>query len=357
MFLTGPSGAFNPTPPPPPATHGSLYYAAVDPGGTKKTLGNWWQANGFDPATGGANGNPSFVSQAYLNHNDLGFGRNMNCLKNGSNLACYVTNYGLPDNNLNNADLAVAAAEQDRRATVAMEFDSAGTVAPGVDERVQFYVYAGGVAASPRLEFADLDGFGPKPVPYLCMVCHGGKPMLSSSGKANQSRFREFDLPSFRYSGGRQWDYNQSPPVLNTTEFANFAKLNKLVRDIHPTFPIGDLIDRWYATVGSNVPAEPTPPPGWSTSPDGYHIVYGQSCRTCHIARDEGAGSSAPFVFGSLSGGFPFTSTSYAVCGSGPQKRRIMPNAVVTYSNFWKDTPRVTAYEQLVGVPLGTCKD
>jgi hypothetical protein len=34
-----------------------------------------------------------------------------------------------------------------------------------------------------------------------------------------------------------------------------------------------------------------------------------------------------------------------------------MPNAVVTYKNFWADTPRVQQYEVITGVTSGTCDD
>ncbi len=55
---------------------------------------------------------------------------------------------------------------------------------------------------------------------------------------------------------------------------------------------------------------------------------------------------------GNFSGG-----TVSKVCGSGSPKKRVMPNAVVTYKNFWADSARVAAYEALMNpaVPAGTC--
>jgi hypothetical protein len=50
-----------------------------------------------------------------------------------------------------------------------------------------------------------------------------------------------------------------------------------------------------------------------------------------------------------------FSGTSYAVCGIGTPKRRIMPNAVVTYKNFWTDTLRVQQFETLTGEAANTC--
>ena len=152
-FLVGPYGDFNPAD---GAQQVVDYYNAIDPGGNKTTLGEWWQANGFG-SDGLGTGNPTYVNQAYLNNNDLGFGRDMHCAKNGANLACYVTNYGLPDQSPANANDAENKNPATRGATVTMEWNAADPAA----ERVQFYVFGGGVAGSGRINFADLDGWGP----------------------------------------------------------------------------------------------------------------------------------------------------------------------------------------------------
>lgn len=340
-FLIGPYGAFNPVD---GGQQAIDYYNALDPGGVKTNLGDWWAQNGFD-ATSGSGG----VRQAYLNHNDLGFGRDMHCLETGSDLACYVTNYGLPDQNPNNADAAENQDPAQRGATVSMEYDASAPVA----ERVQFFVFGGGDAAAPRITFADLDGLGPKPVPFLCSVCHGGDAQLNANGTVDHARFREFDLPSFRYSGNRSWGFGDTS--LNATELANFADLNEMVLNTTGGQPIGDLINEWYPSgfVGGPPPVLPDPPSGWAANPTEYHEVYGQTCRTCHIARDEG-NPNAFFVFNDFAA---LTGTSYSVCGSGVPKRRFMPNAVVTYKNFWADTPRVQIYETMTGEAIGSCND
>jgi cytochrome c5 len=335
LFLTGPYGTFSPS-----AGQGAAYYAAIDPANAKTNLGGWWLANGFGPNGDGA-GNATFTRASYMNYNDLGFGRDMHCLTNaGNKLACYVTNYGAPNQNPQNADDALNRNPATQGATVTMEFDPAAGA-----EAVQFYVFNGGTAAAPRAEFADLDGLGPKPVPHLCMVCHGGQ---FSANKVQNARFREFDLPSFRYSANRSWDFGQA--TLTPAELGNFAKLNQFVRNAHTGTPIANLINAWYpgGFAGSPAPVLPAPPAGWSGQAAGYHAVYGTSCRTCHVARD------APFdlTFGSFAA---FGGTDYTVCGFGTPKRRVMPNAYVTYRNFWTDSPRVQQFEALMGIPAGTC--
>ena len=327
FFLEGPYGDYNPSP---AIYNPDDYYTAIDPTSAKATLGAWWQANGFG-ANGLGAGNPSYTQAGYLNHNDLGFGRDMHCAKNnngaGPGLACYVTNYGLPDQNPDNANLPVAK----RGATVTMEYSGVSTAS----QRVQFYVFGGGVDTSPRIKYADLDGFGPKPVPQLCTVCHGGN-YVASSHLVEGSAFREFDLPSFKYSNNRSWDYGQSVSATTPTaaEFGSFAKLNSMVHDIAPA-KISALITAWYPSgfSGNPLPVLPTPPGAWNnnaTSQTTYQGPYGKTCRACHIARSFDFASQAAL-----------SSTSFRVCGAG----RVMPNAIVTYKNFWADTNRVRQFE------------
>lgn len=341
-FLAGPYGSFNPANGDQQAT---AYYAALDAGTPKPTLGAWWAANNFD--ANGSSTSADFVNATYLNNNDLGFGRNMHCLKTGQKLACYVTNYGLPDQNPQNANDAESLSNPG--ATVAMEYDPAAG-----NEAVQFYVYgAGAQANSARLKFADLDGFGPKPVPFLCQTCHGGGPGLNVNNKAEGAHFREFDLPSFRYSNARKWDYGQAISATTPTaaEFNKFATLNKFVRDTNTGNAIAALVDGWYP--GPNFVGRPVLPPTpttWAGHENEYHLVYGQSCRACHVARDY------PNFIG-VNGLNAFKSSFVVgkVCGSGSPKVRVMPNAIVTYRNFWADKPRVHLYETLVGIPIDSC--
>lgn len=339
FFLTGPYGTFLPENGEQVATD---YYNTIDPGNaTNPTLSAWWTNHGFS-GTDGSGG----TRAAYLNHNDLGFGRDMTCKTTGGDLACYVTNYGLPDQNPNNADAAESKDAAKRGATVAMEFKASEPA----DRRVRFYVYAGGdPAAAGKLKFADLDGLGPKPVPHLCIVCHGGS-YNDTTKNTEQARFREFDLPSFKYSGGRSWDFAPAPNTLTASELTAFANLNKMIRDVAPaTSPIKPLIDNWYpgGFGAGTAPVKPAVPAGWSGQVDGYHNVYAQSCRTCHVARDDGIAVDYFYTFSKFS---DFQNTESLVCGS-PKK---MPNAFVTYKNFWSDLQRVIDYTALTGA--GTCQ-
>jgi hypothetical protein len=333
-FLTGPVGQFAP---PNGEQIATDYYNTIDPGNaTNPTLSVWWTNHGF--AADGSGG----TRAAYLNHNDLGFGRDMNCKKTGNDLACYVTNYGAPDQNPTNADDALNQVAAKRGATVAMEYKNTESA----DRRVRFFVYAGGdPTTAGKLKFADLDGLGPKSVPHLCLVCHGGT-YDSGSNNALQARFREFDLQSFKYSGGRSWDYPPSADnnSLAANELTAFATLNQLVRDVQPnTSAIKELIDNWYpGGFGPGTkPVQTNVPSGWNSDPDVYRNVFGKTCRTCHVARDGGVANA----FLTFSSGSNFQGTDYAVCGSP----KFMPNAYITYKNFWNDLQRVIDYKNFTG--------
>ena len=113
------------------------YYEFIDPQQKRRSIGEWWALMGFDPNTGKGGDRA-----AYVNDNDLGFGRDMHCLTKGSTVACYVTNYGKPDKNPANADLAYTADPKTAGATVAMEYSPIEGL-EGSGPIVKFFVYGG----------------------------------------------------------------------------------------------------------------------------------------------------------------------------------------------------------------------
>lgn len=353
---TNPNG-FNPDP-----AHfdPDTYYGNI---GAEATLGLWWGDHGFDQTGVAITPNTTYTRAGYLNDNDLGFGRDMNCLKEnhgaGPKVACYVTNFGLPDQNPANADAAETHDPLHAAATVTMTYDPGAAAG----QEVQFYVYGGASPGSQRLKYADLDGFGPKPVPQLCTVCHGGH-YNSGAGKALGSHFREFDVPSFKFSHGRSWTYGDGSsatttgPHLTNAEFTAFARLNQIVRDGPSNQGQKDLINTWYPSgfAGSPQPVLPalgTPALAHWTDAGFYNNAYGKSCRTCHIARDDKDFNSQSTSTSSTPYGYD--GTAYLVCGAG----RVMPNAIVTFKNFWlRDLgTRVAAYEGATGTTAGHCKN
>jgi hypothetical protein len=318
------------------------YYDTVDPLKLRESVAEFRQRNGF-----GQTGQTEVIA-AYANSADLGFGREMHCTKrsvsglSGFDVACYVTNYGNKDtDDLDDFQKALAAKTSgtptDAIATVGMEYsriedpsDSTGATFVSNTRVVKFYVWK--QQDSPRLPSADLDGFGARPVPQLCMVCHAGVKPASVQPNANGtpnwqtasdvnlgSRFIAFDLAGFTMDAATK--ASQQP---------DFKALNDLVEDTNPGQPILDAIADMDS--GGNVQKEVAEIGGWGSTSgtpsekDMYREVIAPSCRACHFSQ---APSSIDWAEAS---DVAARDPSYAVCFGN-----YMPHAVITHRRFWLD--------------------
>jgi hypothetical protein len=336
------------------AANADAYYAFVSPtAGARDTLEQWWVTNGFS-ATGGDPGAADYVyaRTSYLNNNDLGSGRDMHFIRRISDgrLAAYVTNYsrgGPFDQNPVFAD--DAAAQSQPGATVCMEFAPVEGQAD-TTPIVKFFVYADldGLAGTERQKAADLDGFGAKFVPNLCLTCHGGNYGTTVAGLsgANRSQFRELDLATYKFPAGRV--------TPNAAEQTAFRAQNLMIKDSAATRgPIIDLINGWYPGGVGNQDNSYTPAAwgaGGSGQNDLYHQVVKVSCRTCHIAFDS-ADDSTGIDWNRYDQFYVRKGTigSYTIGTSlsTPPSYRVMPHALVTYRNFWIDRQPVHRPETL----------
>lgn len=352
------------------------YYNQVDPNTSsnpaddRDTFEKFKAKNGFlDPSL-----QSQIINARYANSGDLGFGRDMHCLKKpNGDVACYVTNYGtgyVADHEQSGSDDQQDANAAGNRAdildskevaTVAMEY-SAIEGDPS-NKVVKFFVYKKALtnaagASYARSISANLDGRGERPVPQLCMICHGGRISSQSAqgvptfGTAEQvnlhARFLPFDYRLFTFptvAGLSQTDQDASIKNLNQ-QIVKSAPPNNLPED-----PIVELIDGLYAAN----PAHQNPnftPAGWQNGAsaqalnqaDFYQKVIANGCRTCHIANpftqlqfrtsDEFVNLSAPAAPTPDTGGAPnhlmLGTAQMRVCGD-----YIMPHALRTHDIFW----------------------
>jgi cytochrome c5 len=343
-------------------------------GGDHSTLGAWWNYAGFNVVTPGKpNSAADEARQAYLNFNDLGFGRDMHIRKDSSgHVYAYVSNYtradGKPDQNPINA---VYANDQDQTkvvATVVMEATDFG----GMSKVVKFFVYAGDSAASPLIDSADLDGFGQKFVPQLCQVCHGGKPYpfsgtpttndyaLRTSTGAVGAVFREFDLGTFVYP-------NDATPgnvgFLSATSMTQFFNLNQHVKDSGTQPVMVTLIDGFNPNASTFHTDFVPSGSGWDVAGvkhDLYADVVGKSCRTCHIAFDPTAvGNNLNWQDYAT-----FTGRKSAITSAVCTDYKYMPHALMTFRNFWLgslggpyEPPKLATFTTPEWTPaIGTCQ-
>jgi hypothetical protein len=300
------------------------YYNVVDPMNKRTTLGGWWMKNGFD-ANGVASGD---TLATYLNTNELGVGRYVRCSQSPdhSTTGCYVTLYGNPDGHPGNADLAFNVVKDSASWTLAMERRAVETNPPSAP-LVKFFAFNGPDAISPRVNSVDLDGLGPRFMPSACVVCHGGG--YFSTANSNSFTLAEAEL----HASLREFDRSTLKAPSGQDQSAVLDKLNHLVRQGNPTYAFGigsaiaELIDGWYLSNSF----DPTfVPMGWkATAADQtfYLNAVAKSCRTCHDAFDPGVNWAMKSNFASD----PDFQRALVCSDSG----RAMPNAVLTYINFW----------------------
>jgi hypothetical protein len=356
------------------------YYKALDPqmsfsnswtGGTHSNLKDWLAQAGFAPnaPAGGGIDHSTSEQVAYLNHNDLGFGRRMTVRINANNGTVYafVTNFGQPDQCPQNAD--DAKANNSPGATVAMEYSPLQGVSGSV---IKFFVY--GPSADPAtaglVNSANLDNNGPKYVPNLCVTCHGGQALDPSvttltpeqaslrydpTNASTGPHFREFDLASFRYPSGTATDPNTNVPT-DTTLLAAFKTLNDFVLRTNPTNAMSEIINKWYANSSPPYDASAVPG-GWSAHPNLYQDVVARSCRTCHLAIGNTVGGSAAIDWATYDSFKRYRQTIRSFVCAGPGARQ-MPHALMTYVNFWlggKEPNELGAFSAADWAAFGGC--
>lgn len=296
------------------------YYNQADPSGCRSNFADFRKVNGFTDAQG--NEQLPISHASYANSVDLGFGRDMYCKENGQNVACYVSNYGNEtendEGNANDSAEAHAGINPNPQpfATVAMEYspieDAPGapvadcanpnfSFADANNRVVKFYVF--NADGSARLNNANLDNKGARPIPQLCMVCHGGDypndPGGSNLGVPTFNNASDVDLGSaFLPFDSHTYTLPTVPGYSALDQKQGFIDLNNAVLATNPPVAIQEVI------AGLNtVPPGAGPDfvqndsfvvPGWSPPADAapvrtaketmYQSVVAKTCRVCHIA-------------------------------------------------------------------------
>lgn len=355
------------------------YYSTLDtsPGGVLDTFDKFKQKYGFGPLGAPAVGE---IVASYANSGDLGFGRDMHCINKGGDIACYVTNYGTGYNNIfpgggtddqNDADAAAlrgTVGSSADLATVAMEYSPATVSGPRV---VKFFVYKNRVVNGvvyPRSISANLDGRGERPVPQLCMICHGGQipqqqsgvPVFGSAADVTlNSRFLPFDHRLFTF-----------PAALpKSTQETSIKSLNETIVDLVPTGaanadPIREVVHALYndAThTNSATQLLDSPVLGWQAGQslnlggqtNFYNKVVANACRTCHIAQ--------PYPQLQFNTSDSFVNVSNAVTGGnklmlGTAQMRVcgdyvMPHALRTHDIFWQNYTSIDPQIAAISMP------
>lgn len=267
----------------------------------------------------------------YYNKNELGLGRELGCAEfpdgtapDGTPLtgvACYVSNYGTAFRDLVNS-LPLAVEGLHRKNTVCISYRPSAE--PGYE--IQFYAYNGD---DNRLEWAQLDTLGPRPLPHVCMNCHGGS-YDSTKHLAKFARFLPLDPNVVVFA--------DSGEASRATQEERIRKLNLLSMRSPLTPAQLVMLDQLYGgkiAVAGTTSANEWAPPAWNDS-DAHRQLFDQvlkpNCTTCHAAMQTGPNGSTLSIYTLfdsptlLEAGLPGV-----VCGGFT-----MPNSQATRLNFWE---------------------
>lgn len=272
----------------------------------------------------------------YYNKNELGLGRELGCAEfddgedgSGTGLvgvACYVSNYGTAFRDVVNS-LPLAIEGEHRKNTVCITWRPSMPV----DYQIQFYTYNGD---GQRLEWAQLDTLGPRPLPQVCMSCHGGS-YDDEHHLARNARFLPMD-PNVVL-----WAAPGTPGgVTRAAQEERIRKLNLLSTKSPLTSQQQVMLDKLYGgriNIAGTVTADAWAPPAWDDTPrhrELFDKVIKPNCTTCHAAMQTAPGGDTLSIY------TLFNTPALLEAGLSAQlcNTFAMPNSQATRLNFWEPT-------------------
>jgi len=327
----------------------------------------------------------------YYNRTELGLGRELGCAKNSNGIACYVTNYGnnfdsihdltqpdavMADGSPNGLTDAIGGVRL--KNTVVISYQRGRESSANDGKAVQFAAFGpDGV----RLNKAQLDTMGSRPIPQICMTCHGGvwdadtrgaNGTGSYFGISRYARFLPLITSTVTFSnnvGLRLADQEESIRAAN--EFAWQARgeitggtpgtagsLTSRQQDLmtwlygtsygSPTSAEGTLT--FHSATPGRQNAENAWPGGWQTRQAVYNYEALPFCDTCHMAMDSfpplgkrpGQAGTTYTALATLAGSQAASATFAAFMGvtsTGFTSRSAMqmPHAQNAFARFWGD--------------------
>jgi hypothetical protein len=293
------------------------YYNDLPLGAFKTTFNNW-RASNFQLG--------DTARAVFFNACDLGVGRDVhysafNDTATGKNTYAFYAIY------YPTAEDAAAAIRQ--IAVAAMEY----IWSPALKKYITtFYVFG---PDGQRSNAAVQDERGFKPVPQVCMQCHGGDSdqlreleQGKNIGGDLGSYFIPFDLDSYTYS--------KSPAFPRNTQLSNLKVMNRAIHDkTNPSQTAKTLIENWYG--GANLPNAfngSFKTADWQNTANNnfispaYFSSFAISCRNCHLSQVRELGT-----FTDLSA--RANTVNLLVYEFQKEDRKPMPAAFRTFSIFW----------------------
>ncbi len=270
----------------------------------------------------------------YYNNNELGLGRELGCAEfddgeaaDGTPLvgvACYVVNYGTAFGDVVNS-LPLSVEGLHPKNTVCI------TYRPSLptNYQVQFYTYNGD---GDRREWAQLDSLGPRPLPQVCMNCHGGT-YDSERHLAKYARFLPMDPNVVVFAAP-----GTPGGVTREAQEERIRKLNLLSTRSPLTPDQVTMLDKLYdgkITTSGTRSATEWAPDAWNDTPAHRQLfdkVIKPDCWTCHAAMQTGPSGDVLSIYALFDSPTLLESgLSAQVCNTFS-----MPNSQATRLNFWE---------------------
>jgi hypothetical protein len=202
------------------------------------------------------------------------------------------------------------------------------SAAPGYE--VQFYTYNGD---NIRREWAQLDTLGPRPLPQVCMNCHGG----SYDNEKHLAKFARF-LPM----DPNVVVFPDTPGVTRADQEERIRIINELSTHSPLTPAQREMIDGLYlgkVDVPGTVSQNEWYPAAWKDTDahrDLFDKVVKPNCETCHLAMQTGPSGQTLSIYNLFAAPSSLMDAGLegVVCGSFA-----MPNSQATRLNFWEVKP------------------
>lgn len=379
-------------------TKSADYYQATGQG-SLTTFDSWKNYYGFPKRLPGES-QDAYRKRAnvvvYYNRTELGLGRELGCVNGSNGIACYVSNYGdhfdsmadwrnpdqEPDDGshggLHDAMYGAYGDGLKRKNTVVISYQPAREYGADDGSAVQFAAFG---PDGSRLDKAQLDTMGARPIPQICMSCHGGvwdadsrakNGTGSVNGIARYARFLPMITSTVTFSNWSPYTLaEQEEAIRAVNEFAWKARGNYNANATPTTG--GSLSYRqtllmgWlYTTTAGSTPmqgtltwrpetpgrqyAEYAWPGGWSAQQQAYNNIALPYCDTCHMAMETvPASGNRPAQAGTtynwlksladmqtnnaLLGAFMGANSS----GFSSRSNMMMPHAQNAFARFWGD--------------------
>jgi hypothetical protein len=312
------------------------YYRVIDPNDQKTTFFDWRQVNGFNPVPDGTDDPDAQV--IFYNAADLGATRNvaMKKMPNGD-LAYYIKTFNTLE----------GAIRQVNPTTIeAIDYSA---VSPGGGRFLKFYVFdpTDPSGTVPRKASIDFDGRGAKPVPNVCVNCHGaGSPNNLPFAEGDMGlMFVPFVLDNFHFS--------TDPRFTRAAQEPSFKQMNQGMHDVITNdgflaahfAPLTNFINGSYNGFQDTTQVSGfINDPEWATNAGDFYLkVMKPYCRSCHIAMADGPLNWEDYdhfwdwfchwdQFG-----FPdfLVKEASAVTVNNIPSARQMPHSLVAFRRFW----------------------